>query len=83
MADRIERRLRQMRHVLRDVEGDRIARYAVHENEHRERDAEERQDAIQQAADDVRTHRFSVYAEPRSGEASPVHQQQCGFSRSS
>ena len=56
VADRIERRLREMGHVLRDVEVNRIARHAVHEDEDDERDTEERQDAVEESANDVGDH---------------------------
>ena len=56
VPDRIEGRLREMGHVLRDVERDGIAGNAVHENEHRDGDTEEREDAVEEAANDIRNH---------------------------
>src|SRR3954454_3131703 len=48
--------------VAADVKRDRIARHAVYEHEDSDGDSEERQDAVEQAANDVGEHWASLTA---------------------
>src|SRR5664279_4865894 len=65
--DFVERRVGERAHPMRpDIERDWIAGHAVHEHEDGDGDAEERQNAIQQAADDVGEHAASLDGFTRS-----------------